>query len=682
MTRLLIVDDNPQSLYMLQMLLTASGFELELAANGAEALEKARRNPPDLIISDVLMPVMDGFSLCRAWKADERLKPIPFVFYTATYTDPQDEDFALSLGAERFIVKPMEPDKFLAMLHEVIEAHQAGTLGAPREPVAEHGEFLAQYNAALIRKLEGKLLQLEAANRALERELAARQERERALADQQALLTAIYRNAPLVMMVVDRERRVQQINGFAAQLAGWPAGEMLGLRSGEALRCLHALDAPQGCGFGEYCRQCVIRDTVLHTLETGEAHLQVEAPYYFQSAAGEVREMTFLCSATPLSVGEESLVLVTLLDITERKQAEAQVRESEEKYRSLFNQSTEGIYLHDLEGHILDVNEMACLQSGYSREEWLRLTVFDGHPSESATNLPKDEILRIWKEEWKPGQKYTFEVEHRRKDSTIYPVEISTGIVRYKGENAILAIVKDITARKQAEARIAHLNRVLRAIRDVNQLITHERDRDTLLRRACEVLISTRGYRSAWVALRGEDGTAQTVAESGIGEGFAPVRQALERGGWPDCYRLAQERPDGIAVIHNPNRNCTTCDLAHCHRDTAALAGVLRHGGRDYGVLVVALPVGLADDPEEQSLFRELAGDLGYAMHAMELARERAEAERRIREQLDELRRWHSVTLGREGRIIELKREVNELLRRLGEEIRYRSGEAGEEVSP
>ncbi len=193
MTKLLIVDDNPQSLYMLQTLLSAKGFELELASNGAEAFEKARRNPPNMVISDILMPVMDGFSLCRAWKADERLKNIPFVFYTATYTDPQDEDFALSLGAERFIVKPMEPAKFLAILQEVIESHRAGKLIAPREPIANSIEYYEKYSATLVRKLEDKLTQLEEANHALERELVARKEAEEEARRRASELEAVHK---------------------------------------------------------------------------------------------------------------------------------------------------------------------------------------------------------------------------------------------------------------------------------------------------------------------------------------------------------------------------------------------------------------------------------------------------------------------------------------------------------
>ncbi len=167
MTKLLIVDDNEQNLYMLQVLLEGSGYEVALARDGAEALEKARRAPPDIIITDILMPVMDGFTLCRKWKKDAVLKGIPFVFYTATYADPKDEELALSLGAERFIRKPVEPAAFVEMLREVIREAEEGRLIAPREPVEEEKIFLKEYNEALIRKLEDKMLQLEQANRRL-----------------------------------------------------------------------------------------------------------------------------------------------------------------------------------------------------------------------------------------------------------------------------------------------------------------------------------------------------------------------------------------------------------------------------------------------------------------------------------------------------------------------------------
>ena len=161
MKKLLIVDDNEKNLYMLQVLLQANGYEVVSAKNGVEALETAHRDPPDMIVADILMPVMDGFSLCREWKKDEVLKHIPFVFYTATYTDPKDEKFALSLGAERFFIKPEKPNVLVEKLQEVIEEQQAGQLSAPQEPQEEETIHLREYNEALIRKLEDKMLQLE-----------------------------------------------------------------------------------------------------------------------------------------------------------------------------------------------------------------------------------------------------------------------------------------------------------------------------------------------------------------------------------------------------------------------------------------------------------------------------------------------------------------------------------------
>ena len=91
MEHVLIVDDDAQNIYLLQSILSGNGYTVTTAANGAEALEKARAELPDMIVADILMPVMDGFELCRTWKTDALLRDVPFVFYTATYTDPRDE---------------------------------------------------------------------------------------------------------------------------------------------------------------------------------------------------------------------------------------------------------------------------------------------------------------------------------------------------------------------------------------------------------------------------------------------------------------------------------------------------------------------------------------------------------------------------------------------------------------
>ncbi|MDD1685868.1 ATP-binding protein [Methanoregula sp.] len=164
MTRILIVDDHPPNLYLLESILKGNGYDVISAVNGADALAVAGKTPPDLLITDILMPVMDGFELCRQWKADEHLKQIPFIFYTATYIDVKDEQFAYSLGAERFIIKPQKPEILIKEVRNVLEASSRARDKPifPIHPLGDEMEVLRQYNEVLFRKLEKKVLQLEA----------------------------------------------------------------------------------------------------------------------------------------------------------------------------------------------------------------------------------------------------------------------------------------------------------------------------------------------------------------------------------------------------------------------------------------------------------------------------------------------------------------------------------------
>lgn len=178
MNRILIVDDKEENLYYLDALLTGHGYEAETARHGAEALVKARQRVPDLVVSDLLMPVMDGYTLLRHWKHDSTLKLIPFIVYTATYTEPEDEELAMSLGADAFILKPAEPEDFIAKLVEVQNRLGANTSSSPALPNVDEGTLLKVYSEALIRKLEEKMLQIEDANRELQLDIARRKEAE------------------------------------------------------------------------------------------------------------------------------------------------------------------------------------------------------------------------------------------------------------------------------------------------------------------------------------------------------------------------------------------------------------------------------------------------------------------------------------------------------------------------
>jgi signal transduction histidine kinase len=170
--KVLLVDDNDENLYYLNVLTKSHGLESVEAGNGVEALEVLKENKIDLIISDILMPVMDGFNLCRKCKEDDKLKKIPFLFYTATYTDDSDKKFALQLGADRFLIKPSEPEVLLKTISEVLEEYEKGEkINIPpveqNEIIHDEKIYYKDYSQTLIRKLEKKMLDLERTNKEL-----------------------------------------------------------------------------------------------------------------------------------------------------------------------------------------------------------------------------------------------------------------------------------------------------------------------------------------------------------------------------------------------------------------------------------------------------------------------------------------------------------------------------------
>jgi len=212
--KILIVDDNAENIYLLKAMLEGEGYEAVSAENGKEALKRLRKDSFAMIISDILMPVMDGFQFCRECKSNPEWRHIPFVFYTATYTDPKDEAFALSLGAERFIAKPEDPENFLAMVREILSSHRKGGLVASVEPAEDEKVYFRQYNEALIRKLEDKLVELQNLNRQMH--------------ESRSFLQDVLRTTPSAVFTVDTDRTITSWNPTAERITGYRADEVLG----------------------------------------------------------------------------------------------------------------------------------------------------------------------------------------------------------------------------------------------------------------------------------------------------------------------------------------------------------------------------------------------------------------------------------------------------------------------
>jgi CheY-like chemotaxis protein len=154
LVKILIADDDENSRGFLERALRAQHYDVESAVNGGAALEKTSQWRPDLIISDILIPVMNGFELCCRIKTDEQLRTIPFIFYTATPADQRDEWLAMALGASRFLIKPPDPADLFRIIKEVIHEYETDNLSAPRQPQVEMKDLCRMQAATLARKRE------------------------------------------------------------------------------------------------------------------------------------------------------------------------------------------------------------------------------------------------------------------------------------------------------------------------------------------------------------------------------------------------------------------------------------------------------------------------------------------------------------------------------------------------
>ncbi|MDQ5988045.1 MAG: Sensor histidine kinase TmoS [Syntrophus sp. SKADARSKE-3] len=232
--KILNADDNPSNLYLVESLLKSKGYEVTSVMNGLEALNHLEKEPFDLIITDILMPVMDGFQLCREVKKREEFRGIPVIIYTATYTEDKDREFALSLGASRFIVKPEEPDIFLAVVENVLQEHEDGKIHATLPQLADNAEYLLIHNKRLLQKLEKKVQRLNdlekdllAVSREKNREEIERIHAEAAMQLAEDKYRNIFENAVEGILIADLEtRRFIDANPAICAMLGYSVEEL------------------------------------------------------------------------------------------------------------------------------------------------------------------------------------------------------------------------------------------------------------------------------------------------------------------------------------------------------------------------------------------------------------------------------------------------------------------------
>ena len=414
---ILIVDDNSTNLYVLKSLLESEGMETITAKNGKEALAKARSHPPDLIVSDILMPVMDGYTLCRHWKSDDQLKHIPFIFYTATYTEAKDEKFALSLGADLFIVKPQEPEVLINMLSKFLSA-QYVVKPAQLKPLGEEMEFFRQYNEILFSKLEKKMLDLETANQ----QLKMLEERYR----------LSFENTSDVIFIVDENLNILSMSQSAEKILGYKLEEFIG----KLVTDMKHIFTPASF-------ERAIADAML--ILKGET---ISAKIYeFMAKDGTIKIGEV--SGSPIMRNGQVTGFVSIArDITDRRRMEDELRNSAQKYRTILEDMNDMYYELDLKGNMTFFNKALLSLTARSPEELQGMNFRDYMSSEGS-----EDALKIFGEIYKTGKPRLFVNEIVTKTGEVKYFESQAGLLLDENKQPIgfRGIARDITDRKKAQ---------------------------------------------------------------------------------------------------------------------------------------------------------------------------------------------------------------------------------------
>lgn len=275
--------------------------------------------------------------------------------------------------------------------------------------------------------MESRVAELETQLRHKQQKLELNQQQ---LRESEAHFRSVFEGMGEGLLITDLRDTVSYANERMATMTGYARDEMIGRRAYELF--LPREDWPVLDG---------------HNERRAQGYSDV---YETQLLHKDGSQFWSLIHATPLrdAHGKVTGTIGAQIDITERKWAEAALRESEERFRALIEQAVDAVMVHDENGQMLMANERVCQSLGYTRDEMLKLRV-----SDFEMNFHSANIKRNW-ESLKNGASLNVDGLHRRKDGSTFPVEVHVGLVQFNGKQVMLAIARDVTQRKFHEAEM------------------------------------------------------------------------------------------------------------------------------------------------------------------------------------------------------------------------------------
>ncbi|MCB2180675.1 MAG: response regulator [Desulfobulbaceae bacterium] len=465
--KILIVDDNADDLTLLKHIVERNGHQPIMARNGQQGLEMAAAHKPDLIISDALMPVMDGFQFLKKIKGHETLRSIPFIFYSATYKADQDVRLADSLGASGYIFKPEEPKEFWKKVERTLQITRHEQPDTQTVTTDDEKDYLEKYSEIVAMKLEEKVAELEET-------LRLREEAEQKVKEQHQLLQRSLDALTHPFYLIN-------VNDYTIALANTAAGFNKDQREATCYQLTHNRSEPctgkeHPCPIDEIKRtkRAVVFEHVHLDKDGKKRYLDIHG-YPVFGAKGEIKQVIEYC-----------------LDVTERKKAE----EERHKLTTVIEQAADSIVITDKSGTIQYVNPCFEKVTGYSKEEAIGKNPRFLQSGSHDTNFYR----QMWNT-LTSGKVWRGNLINRKKDGTLFEEEASITPVLNKAGAIIhyVALKRDVTEQKKLEEQlnqaqkmeaigtlaggIAHdFNNILTAILGYSELILEELPEESMHR--------------------------------------------------------------------------------------------------------------------------------------------------------------------------------------------------------
>ena len=506
--RILIVEDSQVEAELLRRTLVRAGYAVSVARDGEQGLQAARAERPNLVMSDINMPVMNGYQLCRAIKYDDELWNIPLILLTVL-SEPEDIIEAINCGADAYIIKPFAEAKLLDRIGSLLDApivrrrteerrEEVVGYGGRRFAIAGGGQqilnlLLSLYENALNqnRELMAIQAQLNLLNESLDGQV---RERTAALRESEARFRNLVETTSDWIWEVDEHAVYTYASPKIRDILGYPPEEVIGKSTFDLMPAEEAQRVARLFGAIVAAREPLV------SLENVNLHR-------------DGHQVVLETSAVPIldQDGNTRGYRGIDRDITARKRAEDALRESEQRFRSLFEAASDLIHLIDLDGRILQTNPATRDISGYGESELV------GHVLREfltpASQQTFDREFPILLERGSNRQ----EVQFVTKGGAVLTLDCQAAAVRdARGATRFYVVYqRDISERKAAEAAVESERRRLDAILTTASDGIHIIDTDGLLVDANDAFLNMLGYdRTVIGRLHIADIDAQMDAET------------------------------------------------------------------------------------------------------------------------------------------------------------------------